>query len=292
MISAAGAALDRSAARLPRREDAASRRRRGHVARRVPDRAGTLGLRARRPRSGVRHRRRAVAADGRGDGCARAPRRGAAPVGSAHARTARRARPRLPLRGRRAAAHARARGDGGRRRQDRHLPHGRDHGASLRADRGARVDRARARRRGVRARLDAAGGARPLRDARADAGAEGEDRLLDRHQGLADDPRRASDRPRDRGVAGADEAREHVPRPAAGDARRGRPVAHDDQPGGRRDGPAVDVEPEPPGDPRPHRARARDPVGVRRRGRQPAASPPTTRRSSSASSPTCRASRS
>ena len=72
---------------------------------------------------------------------------------------------------------------------------------ALRADRGARGDGAGACGRGVRPRLDAAGGAGAVRDARADAGTEREDRLLDGHQGPADDPRRASDRPRDRGVA-------------------------------------------------------------------------------------------
>ena len=38
----------------------------------------------------------------------------------------------------RAAADVRARGDGGRRREDRHLPHGRDHRAARRPRRGAR----------------------------------------------------------------------------------------------------------------------------------------------------------
>ena len=53
--------------------------------------------------------------------------------------------------------------------------------------------------------------------------------------------------------------------------RRGRPPAHDDQPDGRVDGPALDDEPEPAVDPDPHRARPRDPVGVRRRRGPPAA---------------------
>ena len=41
---------------------------------------------------------------------------------------------------------------------------------------------------------------------------------------------------------------------------RGRPPAHDLQPGRRRHGPPLDDEPEPAGDPDPHRARARDPL--------------------------------
>ena len=46
-------------------------------------------------------------------------------------------------------------------------------------------------------------GADPVREARADARPQGEDRLLDRHARAALDPRRARDRPRDRGVARA-----------------------------------------------------------------------------------------
>ena len=119
-------------------------------------------------------------------------------------------------------------------RPHRHLPHGRDHRAARRPRRGARGEGVRARGRGVHARLDAAGGADPLREARADAGPQGQDRLLDRHARPAHDPRRARDRRRDRGVARVLEAAEHVPRAAAGADRRGRPPAHDVQPGGRR----------------------------------------------------------
>ena len=71
-----------------------------------------------------------------------------------------------------------------------------------------------------------------------------------------------------------------------------RPPAHDVQPGGRRHRTAVDLEPEPPGDPDPHRAWPRDPLGVRRGDRGRSSSPPTTRRSSCGSSPTSPASRS
>ena len=42
--------------------------------------------------------------------------------------------------------------------------------------------------------------------------------------------------------------------------RRGRPPAHDVQPGRRRHRAAVDDQPEPAGDPDPHRARPRDPL--------------------------------
>ena len=117
-------------------------------------------------------------------------------LAGADARAARRARLARALRADRASAHGRARGDGGRRRQDRHLPDGRDHGAPARPRRGARGAGDRPRRRGVHARLDAAGGADPLREARARAGPEGEDRLLDRQPGAPRPARRARDRAR------------------------------------------------------------------------------------------------
>ena len=136
-------------------------------------------------------------------------------------------------------------------------------------------------------------GAHPLRAARADRRAQGQDRLLDRREGAPLDPRRARDRRRDRGVARALEAAQHLPRAAAGaDRRVDRPPAHDDQPDRRRDRPALDDEPEPAVDPDPHRARARDPLRVRRRGGREARSRPTTRRSSCGSSRTSPASRS
>ncbi len=159
----------------------------------------------------------------------------------------------------------RSRPDGEGRRPHRHVPHGRDHGAARRPRRGARVARVRARGRGVRARLAAAARAHPVREARAHARPQGQDRLLDRHEGAALDPRGARDRRRDRGVARALEAPQHVPPAAARDDRRRRPPAHDLQPDRRRDRPPLDVEPEPPVDPDPHRPRPRDPLGVRRR---------------------------
>ena len=97
-------------------------------------------------------------------------------------------------------------------------------------------------------------------------GRKGKTGLLDRHARPPLDPRRARDRAGDRGVARVLEAPEHVPRAAAEpDLASRRPPAHDVQPDGRRDRPPLDVEPEPPGDPDPHRARPRDPLGVRRR---------------------------
>ena len=123
---------------------------------------------------GVERRARAAGRGGDGGARARAPR--SARLARADARAARRARRRAPLPRDRAAAHRGARRDGGRRRPDRHVPDGRDHGAARRPRRGARghartssparsscsarrqqvgahpVREARARRRGARAR--------------------------------------------------------------------------------------------------------------------------------------------
>ena len=189
--------------------------RRRHAARGVPDRAGPLRVRDRRPAAGVRARGDPGAGHRGGDGGADHARRGGAPARRTDARARRRARFRAPLRRDRAAADRGARVDGGRRRQDRHLPDGRDHGPPRRPRRGAGGEGVRPRGRGVHARLDAAGRADPLRGARPDAGPQGQDRLLDRHARAALDPRRARDRRRDRGVARALEADQHVSRPAA-----------------------------------------------------------------------------
>ena len=181
--------------------------------------------------------------------------------------------------------------DGGRRRTHRHLSHGRDHRTSRRSHRGARGEGVRARRRGVRPRIAAAARPDPLREARAHARAQGQDRLLDRLEGAARDSLRARDRRGNRGVARADEAREHVPRAAADAHRRGRPAAHDHQPDRRGDRTAVDDEPEPAGDSRSAPSSAAR--SVPRSSRSPArgCSRPTTRRSSCGSSRTSRASR-
>ena len=133
---------------------------------------------------------------------------------------------------------------------------------------------------------------RALREARAHARPERKDRVLDRREGAPRDPRRPRDRPRDRGVAGALEAPEHLPRAAADAARRRRPPAHDLQPGRRCDRPALDLEPEPPVHPDPHRSRAARSGRRSSQSRAAGCCPPTTRRSSSGSSRTSRASRS
>ena len=131
--------------------------------------------------NGVRHRGRSGAAGRGGDRGARPARRAHAAARGAAPRAGAEARQRAAVRRRRAAADRRARRHGGRRCPDRHVPHGRDHRAPARSGRGARGDGARARGRGVHARLDAAARPRPVREARAHAGPQGEDGVLDRH---------------------------------------------------------------------------------------------------------------
>ena len=132
-------AARRRRARRARREGAARRRDRRHAARRVPDRARPRVLRARptsRPStaSSSSRRRRPTRRRPRSCVAAETPRRLVEPLLE-----------RLEERGAtalyrddRAAADARARRDGGRRREDRHLPDGRDHRAAARARRRAR----------------------------------------------------------------------------------------------------------------------------------------------------------
>ena len=108
----------------------------------------------------------------------------------------------------------------------------------------------------------------PLRAARPDRRAQGQDGLLDRREGAA---RRSAASTRSSPVI--EEWRELSkllntylgPLPALIDDVDRAP-AHDDQPDRRLDRPALDDEPEPAVDPDPHRARARDPLGLRRRG--------------------------
>ena len=165
----------------------------------------------------------------------------------------------------------RARRDGGRGREDRHVPHGRDHRAARRPRRGARVARVRARRRGVHDRLDAAGRARSSsRSSTLTPGRKGK-------TGYSTDTRvLRSIRHEHEIVEVIEEWREYSkllntylgPLPSLLGA--GRPAAHDDQPGRRVDRAALDDEPEPPGDPDPHRPRPRDPQRVHRRAGPPA----------------------
>ena len=191
--------LPRRRDRRPRREGAAPavRARRRHDARRVPDRARPLGVPDRRSRRRVRHRDRAGARRPR-----RRPRRSSGtprrPAGSPRRcasgwssvdRSSSTSAIELP-------AHGCPRCDGGRGREDRHVPDGRDHSAAARSRRGARGECDRSRGRGVHARLDAAGGEDPVREARPRARTEGEDRLLDRQPGAPRAARRARDRRR------------------------------------------------------------------------------------------------
>ncbi len=94
----------------------------------------------------------------------------------------------------------------------------------------------------------------------------------------------------DRRVPPVLEAQEHVRRRAADDdPSRNRPRPHVVQPGRGRHGPAQLQRPQPAKHSDPHRGRPRNSLGVRRRAsRAGSCWPPTTRRSSCASSPTIR----
>ena len=173
----------------PRREGAACRAGGGHAARRLPHRPGPRDLRARRPRGRVRDRARPRPLGRRGHLRARPPRGRHASARRAPCLAPQGARRGGALPRDRAPAHPGARRHGGHRRQDRRVPHGRDHGPARRPGGGARAEGLRARRRGVHPRLDPAGRQDPLREARADAGPQGQDRLLDRYPRPPQDPR-------------------------------------------------------------------------------------------------------
>ncbi len=157
--------------------------RRRHDDRRLPDRAGPRLLRARRPRGRVRRR---------GDARSRRPRRRPTALvrrAEVPRRLAAPMRERLAERGSTELYESielplvtRARRDGGRRRQDRHLPDGRDHGAPRR-ERSRSSSRAR-----TSSRARSSCSARPSRSrgscsrsSQLTPGPQGQDRLLDRH---------------------------------------------------------------------------------------------------------------
>ena len=132
-----------------------------------------------------------------------------------HAEAARRLAEPLAARGRRARVGALyreielpltvgARRDGGRGRPHRHLPHGRDHGPALRD----RIEELEARAYELAGEEFVLGspqqlGADPLREARAHARPQGQDRYSTDAKVLRAIRARARDRPRDRGVARA-----------------------------------------------------------------------------------------
>ena len=130
--------------------------------------------------------------------------------------------------------------DGGRRRQDGPVPARRDHGARARPHRRARRRDHPPGRRPVHHRLAAAAGRGAVRAPRPRHGAEGQDRVLHRRPRAARPARPARDRPGGRGVAGAHQAAQHLPRAAPGPPRPGhRPAPHDLQPAGGRHRPAL-----------------------------------------------------
>ena len=95
--------------------------------------------------------------------------------------------------------------------------------------------------------------------------------------------------PRDRGVARAHQAPQHLPRAAARPAStRDRPAAHHLQPAGSGHRPALELQPQPAEHPRAHRAGGGDPRPASSPRRAASWSSPTTRRSSCASWRRCR----
>ena len=159
----------------------------------------------------------------------------------------------------------------GGRRQDRHVPDGRDHRAARRPGRGAGGACLRAGRRGVRARLAAAARADPVREARAH-------RRAARARPATRPTRRCCARsaPTTRSCPVIEEWRELskllntylVPLPEML-GEDGRLHTHFNQTVAAT-GRLSTLEPEPAVDPDPHRDRPRDPLGVRRRAGPPA----------------------
>jgi DNA polymerase-1 len=128
----------RGRSRRPRREAPAPRCRGRHAPHGVPDRAGPRDLCARRSRRRVRGRAAARATRGGRHRCSRSPRVSFSEARRSDAAADHRTRPRSALPRDRAPAHRGSLRDGGRGRQDRHVPHGRDHRTARRSPRGAR----------------------------------------------------------------------------------------------------------------------------------------------------------
>ena len=198
--------------------DAKALRRRGrrrHDDPRLPDRPGAQRVPPRRPRGGVRGRGGRRAGGRGGDGAARPARRRHAAPARAAARPRARARRRAALPRRRDAAHRRP-----RRMEEAGVRIDTYRMGEITARLADRVEELESRAYELAGEEFVLGspqqlGAHPVREARAHARPQGQDRLLDRHEGAALDPRRARDRGRDRGVARALEAPQHVPPAAA-----------------------------------------------------------------------------
>ena len=180
----------------------------GHAARRLPDRPRPRDLRARRPRGRVRDRARSRPAGRRGHFRARPPR-------GRHASPRRAAR--LPPEGARRSSRSTARSSC---RSPQVLGDMEDTGVKIDeyrmgeitarlADRVEELEQKAYELAGEEFILGSTQQVAqdPLREARADAGPQGQDRLLDGYPRPPQDPPRARDRRRDRGVAGVLEAR-------------------------------------------------------------------------------------
>ena len=193
-------------------------------------------------------------------------------LAGADARPGRRAGHGAALPRHRAAAHPRARGHGGRRREDRHLPHGRDHRPARRPRRGARGTGATSLP--VRSSCSARRSRSPASSSSSSASPPGRKGKT----GYSTDAKvLRTIRDEHEIVPVIEEWREYSkllntylgPLPSLISAG-GRTAAHDLQPGGRVDRASLDHQPEPPVDPDPHRAREGDSQRVHRRARPPA----------------------
>ena len=197
------------------------------------------------------------------------------------------ARAHRPLRADRAAARPRARKMEARRHPHRPRVPRRARRASSTTSATVCVRRdPRARRRGVQRQLDAAARADAVREARAHAGEEDEDRPVDRRRLAPEDGRGAPDRRGPAAVPRGREAARHLRRRAAAARRRRRAHPRDVQPDRHHDG--ADLE---RGTRTSRTSRCAPPTGASSAGRSSpttgaGCSPPTTRRSSCACSRT------
>ena len=176
----------------------------------------------------------------------------------------------------------RPRAAGARRARDAAHPHDRDHRA--------RLPRRRPR---LQPRFAQAAAAGAVRRARPAGQLQDPDRAaLDQRGGAGGTGRPARAAAHDPRLPHLREAGLDLHREAArADQPAHRPRAHQLPPGGGGDRAPVLVGPEPAEHPDPHRGRPPHPPGLRRAARAGASSPPTTRRSSCASWPTCRRTR-
>ena len=179
----------------------------------------------------------------------------------------------------------------GRRRQDRHVPHGGDHGPPSRPDRRARGKRARACRRRVHARSTQQV-ARAPRGAWLSPGRKGKTGYLHGRAFCGPSGRSTRSSPSSRNGASTRSSSTRTWNRCRASSRRRTGACTPPSTRASLPRAAVDVEPEPAGDPDPDRARPGRSGVPSWRKQGTACSPPTTHRSNCASSRTSPASRS